>query len=161
MKKRFFILMLAALLLLTVAAMAEAAIPLKLGDSGSEVLELNTRLRALNYSTARATDQYTNATQAAVSAVQQAYGLPVTGEADAATLNIIFGTCYRPLFYGSTGNDVKVLQERLIELGYYWGSVSGNYLEGSTAAIQTFQGENGLEITGTALSDAAASDICR
>ena len=138
------------MLLAMTAAMAEETAALKLGDSGSAVLELNTRLRALDYTTSRATDQYTAATQAAVSAVQQAYGLPVTGEADEATLKIIYGTCYRPLSYGSTGNDVKLLQERLIELGYYWGNVSGNYLEGTTAAIQTFQGECSLEITGVA-----------
>ena len=150
MGKRFFLAVLAVLLMAACAAMAEETAALKLGDSGAAVLELNTRLRALDYSSARATDQYTAATQAAVSAVQQAYGLPVTGEADSATLKIIYGTCYRPLAYGSTGNDVKLLQERLIELGYYWGSVSGNYLEGTTAAIQTFQGECSMEITGAA-----------
>ncbi len=150
MGKRFFLVILSVLMMLCCAAVAEESAALKLGDSGEAVLELNTRLRALDYSSTRATDQYTAATQAAVSAVQQAYGLPVTGEADEATLNIIYGTCYRPLSYGSTGNDVKLLQERLIELGYYWGSISGNYLEGTTAAIQTFQGECSMEITGVA-----------
>ncbi len=123
---------------------------LKLGDSGPEVLELNTRLRQLNYTSVRAGEQYTAATQTAVSAVQAAYGLEETGEADARTLEIIYGDCYRPLRYGDSGEDVKLLQEKLTELGYYWGSASGNFLEGTTAAIQTFQGENGLEITGTA-----------
>ena len=150
MKKHFFLLLTALLLALMGAALAEDTPPLKLGDSGSAVLELNTRLRALDYTATRATDQYNTATQAAVSAVQEAYGLPVTGEADAATLAIIYGNCYRPLSFGSTGQDVKKLQERLNELGYYWGSISGNYLEGTTAAVQTFQGECSLEITGTA-----------
>ena len=150
MKHRLLILALIALLALTGAALAEEYSPLRPGDAGPAVLELNTRLRALDYTATRATDQYTAATQAAVSAVQAAYGLPVTGDADAETLRIIYGDCYRPLSMGSSGQDVKRLQERLIELGYYWGSVSGNYLEGTTAAIQTFQGECSLEITGTA-----------
>ena len=84
---------------------------LKLGDSGPEVLELNTRLRQLNYTSVRAGEQYTAATQTAVSAVQAAYGLEETGEADARTLEIIYGDCYRPLRYGDSGEDVKLLQE--------------------------------------------------
>ena len=151
MAKRYGLMLLVVLaLLLAGTALGEGQGTLKLGDSGSEVLELNTRLRQLNYTTARAGEQYTASTQAAVSAVQEAYGLNVTGEADPETLSIIYGDCYRPLTYGATGEDVKLLQEKLIELGYYWGKVSGNYLEGSTSAIQTFQGENSLEITGEA-----------
>lgn len=149
MKKQFFLLMISLLLFISAAIAAEYT-PLKAGDSGEDVLELNTRLRQLNYTTVRADDKYGNATVAAVSAVQEAYQLPVTGEADEKTLAIIYGNCYRPLAYGASGEDVKLLQEKLIEMGYYWGNVSGNYLEGSVAAIQTFQMENGLEVTGKA-----------
>ena len=150
MFKRMGILLLALLLAMTSWALAEDRPAMKLGDQGDAVLELNTRLRQLNYTLVPAADTYSSSTQNAVSAVQEAYGLPVTGEADAETLKIIFGDCYRPLKMGDSGDDVKLLQEKLIELGYYWGSVSGNYLEGTTAAVQTLQGEMGLEITGTA-----------
>ena len=130
------------------AALAEEG--LKPGDSGDAVLELNTRLRQLNYTTVRASDQYAAATEAAVSAVQEAYGMEVTGIADEQTLNVIYGECYRPLTYGATGEDVKLLQEKLVELGYYAGNITGSYLDGTMAAILTFQGENSMEITGTA-----------
>ena len=130
--------------------MALAEEGLKPGDSGDAVLELNTRLRQLNYTTVRASDQYAAATETAVSAVQEAYGLEVTGIADEQTLNVIYGECYRPLTYGATGGDVKLLQEKLAELGYYSGNITGSYLDGTMAAILTFQGENSLAITGTA-----------
>ncbi|MBQ6257923.1 MAG: peptidoglycan-binding protein, partial [Clostridia bacterium] len=106
--------------LMACAAFAEEG--LKPGDSGDAVLELNTRLRQLNYTTVRASDQYSAATETAVAAVQAAYGLEATGVADEATLNIIYGDCYRPLSYGAEGLDVKLLQERLVELGYYSGN---------------------------------------
>lgn len=149
MKKRFCLLIIGLLLVCSIACALEYT-PLKMGDSGDAVLELNTRLRQLNYTTVRAGSEYNNATQTAVSAVQEAYQLPVTGDADEQTLAIIYGNCYRPLSYGASGEDVKLLQEKLIEMGYYWGNVTGNYLEGSVAAIQTFQQESGLAVTGKA-----------
>ena len=147
--KKTICLILTALTLcaLCCACLAEG---LKPGDSGDEVLELNTRLRQLNYTSTRAGEEYTAATEAAVSAVQAAYGLPVTGVADEATLNVIYGDCYRPLSYGAEGLDVQALQEKLSELGYYTGNITGSYLEGTTAAVQVFQGENSMEITGVA-----------
>ncbi|MBR6185171.1 MAG: peptidoglycan-binding protein [Clostridia bacterium] len=148
MKIRWIPVLLAVLMcLLCGHALADTLQP---GDSGEKVLELNTRLRQLNYTATRANDQYSDATKAAVSAVQEAYGLEVTGIADDETLAIIYGDCYRPLSYGDSGEDVSRLQEKLLELGYYWGNITGNYLEGTTAAIQTMQGENSMEITGTA-----------
>lgn len=149
MKKWLGLLLITAILCLFCgAALAEEG--LKPGDSGDAVLELNTRLRQLNYTTVRASDQYADATEAAVSAVQEAYGLPVTGFADEKTLQTIYGDCYRPLSYGATGEDVKALQEKMVELGYYSGNITGSFLEGTTEAVKVFQGENSMEITGIA-----------
>ena len=87
--KRSAIRILLALLLCAVisVSMAESADVLKTGDAGDAVLELNTRLRQLNYTTVRANDQFGPATEAAVKAVQAAYGLEETGVADQETLN--------------------------------------------------------------------------
>ncbi|MBQ6960484.1 MAG: peptidoglycan-binding protein [Clostridia bacterium] len=149
MKKWMGLLLITAVLCLCFgAALAEDG--LKPGDSGEAVLELNTRLRQLNYTTVRATDQYADATKAAVSAVQEAYGLEKTGIADERTLEIIYGDCYRPLTHGATGEDVKALQEKMAELGYYSGNITGSYLEGTEAAVKILQGENSMEITGIA-----------
>ena len=150
--KRSAIRILTALLLCAVISLAaaESAETLKTGDAGDAVLELNTRLRQLNYTSIRANDQFGPATEAAVKAVQAAYGLEETGVADQETLNIIYGVCYRPLKKGDTGADVTQMQERLTELGYYFGNITGNFQDGTTAAVMTMQGENSLPITGIA-----------
>lgn len=146
------------MLLVCCGAMAESSAEgLAPGMKGTEVMELNTRLRQLNYSAVPATDTYSDATKAAVAAVQRAYGLEETGIADDATLAILYGTCYRPLTQGDSGLDVQLMQEKLTELGYYWGRCSGNYLEGTASAVETFQRENGLESTGNA--DVATQEI--
>ena len=96
--KKSVVLLLALLLCACLSmAAAEELTTLKPGDTGDAVLELNTRLRQLNYCSTRASDQYSASTETAVKAVQAAYGLEETGEADPATLKIIYGTCYRPL----------------------------------------------------------------
>ncbi len=123
---------------------------LKAGDKGDDVTSLQMRLRELLYYTGPISGIYAQITAKAVKAVQEAYGLPVSGTADPATQEIIYGEAYRPLARGSKGEDVKRLQTRLSELGYYWGQISGNYLDGSTAAISKFQKENGLPSNGKA-----------
>ena len=149
MKKRWMAL-LTALLLMIGCLPAQAAQILQLGDTGDAVLELNTRLRQLNYTQNRATSEYTAATQTAVSQVQQAYDLPITGKADEKTLAVIYGECYRPLSVGTEGEEVKLLQEKLKELGYYTGNVTGSYLENTAAAVKEFQLNCSLAATGTA-----------
>lgn len=148
--KKLLVILSVLLVFCVLTASAEEANVLSLGDKGDRVLELNTRLRQVNYTLVRASDQYTESTVTAVKAVQAAYGLPETGEADEATLDVIYGDCYRVLKNGDSGADVKALQEKLIELGYYNGNASGNYLEGTIAAVKVFQGENSLPITGDA-----------
>ncbi len=55
---------------------------------------------------------------------------------------------YKPLQYGDQGDAVLAIQERLTELGYYSGKVSGNFLEGTQYGIKRFQRDYGLEETG-------------
>lgn len=124
--------------------------PLKPGDEGDDVAQLQQRLKDLLYYRGPISGKYLELTEKSVRTLQTAYGMEVTGEADVATLNIVYGDAYRPLSKGDSGDDVKRLQERLIELGYYWGKVSGNYLDGTTAAIGNFQIDNGIQRTGKA-----------
>ena len=49
---------------------------------------------------------------------------------------------------GSSGKLVKQMQERLAELGYYEGPLSGNFQKYTTRAVKKFQTQNGLESTG-------------
>ncbi len=57
-------------------------------------------------------------------------------------------TAVETLEYGSKGDAVKRLQQRLKELGYYKGKVSGNFLEGTQYGLKRFQHDYGLEETG-------------
>ena len=141
-----FLLLLALLLPLFPAEAAS----LKIGDTGDAVMELNTRLRQLNYSDVPGRDTYTDATAAAVKAVQKAYGLKETGIADEKTLQIIYGECYRPLTINSKGPEVTLLQEKLQELGYYSGNITGNFQEGTASAVKAFQKACSMEATGIA-----------
>ena len=57
-------------------------------------------------------------------------------------------SAYEPLQYGSQGETVTAVQQRLKDLGYYTGKVSGNFLDGTKAAVKRFQKDYGLEETG-------------
>ncbi len=123
---------------------------LQYGDEGEDVLELQTRLRELKYYTGNLSGRYREGTREAVRSFQTDYGLEETGIADAQTQTVLYSAMYRPLRYGSTGDDVKALQTRLMELGYYKGKISGNYLEGTQSGIRSFQEKAGLTANGVA-----------
>ncbi len=124
---------------------------MKNGDRGEDVKALQERLRALQYLSAKATGNYLSQTEKAVQAVQSAYDLPQTGEVDADLLELIYGDeFYRPLKNGNKGSDVSALQERLGNMGFYYGKVSGSYLDATEKAVRDFQGMNGLEQSGIA-----------
>ena len=53
------------------------------------------------------------------------------------------------LSYGSTGEAVERVQSRLKELGYFGGTVGGNYLELTQSAVKAFQKAAGLTESGT------------
>lgn len=124
---------------------------LKHGDRGEDVKILQERLRDLLYLDAKATGNYLNQTEKAVKAFQQAYGLDQTGEVDIDLLELIYGDeAYRPLQKDSKGKDVMALQARLSELGFYFGKLTGSYLDATMGAVKSFQFLNGLEVTGIA-----------
>lgn len=54
------------------------------------------------------------------------------------------------LSYGSQGDAVTHLQERLAMLGYYTFRITGVYQENTREAVRAFQADNGLDQTGTA-----------
>lgn len=52
------------------------------------------------------------------------------------------------LYWGTTGDDVRSVQWRLLQWGYYNGQVDGVYGANTYAAVQFFQRRNGLPVTG-------------
>ncbi|MBQ8074289.1 MAG: peptidoglycan-binding protein [Clostridia bacterium] len=130
---------------------------LQYGDEGDDVLELQNRLKDLKYYTGNLSGRYREGTREAVKSFQGDYGLEETGIADRETQNLIFTAQYRPLRYGASGDEVKRLQSRLTELGYYKGKISGNFLGGTQKSLRTFQETNGLTATGAA--DVATQEL--
>ncbi len=55
------------------------------------------------------------------------------------------GTCSP----GDSGSSVRKVQQRLKKLGYYGGSVDGDYGNGTKTAVKNFQRRNGLKVTGS------------
>ena len=51
---------------------------------------------------------------------------------------------------GTNGDDVKMLQQVLADLGYLEGDIDGSYGGGTAGAVSKFQEERGLEATGNA-----------
>ena len=119
------------------------------GDSGEAVKALQTKLKELGFFTGTPLGNYKSLTVAAVRAYQAKNGLTVDGVASPALQKRIFeetvpGVTSTPtiepsgetLKYGSTGESVKALQRALQELGYFSGSIGGNYLAQTEAAVQ-------------------------
>ncbi len=57
---------------------------------------------------------------------------------------------YRTLSYGDSGEDVRRLQVRLKELGYFDGQLGGNYLKITRTAVEAYQQANGWAVNGIA-----------
>ena len=56
----------------------------------------------------------------------------------------------RVLRYGDSGDSVRALQQRLLDLGYYEARVSGGYYKITRTAVRKFQQYNGLAVDGVA-----------
>lgn len=137
----------------------EDARVLQYGDEGDDVRDLQTRLSKLGYYNGSISGRYREGTQTAVRTLQADFGLEETGIADAQTQAVAYSTLYRPLKYGSSGDDVKRLQRRLTELGYYTGKISGNYLQGTADAVKAFQTKNGGELYPNGIADVATLTV--
>ena len=124
--------------------------PLQYGDSGEEVMLIQEQLNVLGYYTGKISGNYLDGTEQAVIRFQEDFGIEATGMVDGETEAMLFSIEYRVLTTGDSGEDVKRIQERLNALDYYFGKLSGDYLEGTTFGIEEFQEKNGLERTGTA-----------
>jgi len=63
---------------------------------------------------------------------------------------------YPELAKGSQGDEVKTMQQRLIDLGYLSGKADGDYGNKTATAVSAFQKAKGLEETGVADSQTQA-----
>lgn len=158
---------LTAAALLAGCALAEPAVEPSQELTSEQVQAMEARLAELGYLSAEPDGEMDGETRSALESFQQANGLDVTGEADAATLERLnhtdalsrqdylarFANAYAqmdPLEQGSVSNDVLVMQRRLKEYGYYSGECDGVFNDATRLAVESFQMVNGLQVTGIA-----------
>ena len=151
---------------------------LEFGSEGAEVRKLQQKLKDLGYLSGSVDGKFGVATEAAVIAFQKNNNLTADGKAGIATLSKLYSgtarkstgtqvkidednspgrdtsgissTGYITLEEGSTGDQVRSLQKRLKELGYYNGNTDGSYGESTMAAVMAFQLRNNLTVDGKA-----------
>ena len=147
---------------------------LKPGMKGEDVLRMKTRLHELGYLDAGASGGYYSATVDAVKAFQKKAGLEVNGKyASSEMLELLFseaaptrnGKPVKPtpsptpeaenlIRYGmKDSNEVRQIQRRLSELGYFSSSITGNYFEVTEKAIEAFQKKADLPVYGKAIDE--------
>jgi peptidoglycan hydrolase-like protein with peptidoglycan-binding domain len=122
------------------------------GMEGEEVIRVQTRLQELGlYGYSRITGYYGSITEDAVKSFQKSYGLEPDGVVGPQTMEKLFSTYKETsLIPGLKSDEVKDLQERLKELGYYSYSVDGDYGSKTREAVIYFQSAHGLSADGVA-----------
>ena len=137
---------------------------LRVGSTGTDVSDLQARLTELGYYSGTIDGKYASQTQAAVIEFQTRNGLSADGIAGRQTQDLLYSSSAQPkvisasgetesyilLKQGSSGLEVRKLQARLAELGYYSGGTDGIYGESTTTAVKAFQRNNGLSGDGQA-----------
>ena len=147
---------------------------LSLNKQGNDVTSLQARLTELGYYTGRISGSYGKLTKAAVEAFQRANGLTADGIAGVRTQTKLYstgavpasavstggttvtdatgsaGVSYTTLKAGMSGDAVKLMQQKLKDLGYYGGAVTGSFGNVTWEAVRAFQRANGLTADGVA-----------
>ena len=137
---------------------------LRLGSVGTDVQDLQIRLTELRYFTGAADGRFGTDTQQALMDFQTRNGLTADGIAGRETQDLLYTSLAQPkvvsaetqqeeyilLKEGTSGLEVRKLQGRLAELGYYAGGVDGVYGRTTTEAVKAFQRANYLSADGQA-----------
>ena len=122
------------------------------GDKGDEIKKFQQRLKDLEYYTySRITGYYGPMTQVAVRRFQRTNGLKVDGVLGEDTIKLLNSddAKYYTIYPGEKSDDVKKLQQRLKELGYYkQNDITGYFGSDTQSAVQSFQKQNGLTADG-------------
>lgn len=129
-------------------------------SNGKQIKIMQNRLIVLGYLSGTADGEYGATTEAAVKAFQDRNGLYADGKAGPQTLAKLYSSSAKKassvvghlgsLKSGMNGSAVRSLQKNLKTLGYYTGSVDGDYGSGTESAVSAFQRANGLKADGVA-----------
>lgn len=124
---------------------------LREGDRYPAVLELHARLVSLGYlESDEPSETYNEATASAVALFQRTLNLDMTGVADSQLQEQLFSTDAAPYEakLGDDGADVRSMQSRLAQLGYYEEKVNGYFGVATEEALRAFQLKNELNADG-------------
>ncbi len=135
---------------------------LRNGNSGKQVRQMQERLISLGYLLGTATGNFDTATEAGLRAFQRRNTSYTDGVAGPETLKALYsssaskassasGIIGLSLKEGSKSTAaVRLLQQKLKTLGYYKGTVDGDFGSGTTDAVKAFQRGNGISADGVA-----------
>ena len=153
---------------------------LKTGSEGTAVKQLQDQLKSLGYYRGSSDGKYGSGTTQAIKDFQAANKLTADGIAGKRTQDALFSPSAVPksattssttskttgttntytngktniyLRMGSTGDQVKIMQNRLIYLGYLSGTADGIFAETTEAGVVAFQQRNNLMSDGVAGPD--------
>ena len=146
------------------AGIATITASMRYGDSGANVTTLQNRLIELGYLAGTADGTFGSSTRTALVAFQTANNLTRDGVAGAKTQAALYANSAiknkvatsTTLKQGVISDAVRVLQERLIALGYLTGKADGNFGAKTSLALIAFQTRNGLSGDGIAGSNTLA-----
>jgi len=146
----------ATIAVLTIAS-AALAIPVRRGNSGSEVTNIQRCLRQLRYYNGPVNGRFGTLTENAVISFQRDYQIPADGIVGSSTQRILQSQCQdielggNPsgvLRRGSTGEAVRKLQVDLQQLRYFNERPTGFFGPVTEAAVISFQRDHGLPANG-------------
>ena len=145
---------------LTISAFAAGYVTLKLGDTSTEVKDMQTALAKLDYLKASADGKFGARTFEAVKNFQKRSGLKADGMAGDLTLTALFGLAGTgnsataspngTLVFGNSGSAVQSMQKALTGLGYGTGGTDGKFGNATLVAVKAFQQANKLTADGKA-----------
>lgn len=131
---------------------------LKEGDTGSNVIILQQKLKMLGYFNGSITGSFDAYTKEAITSFQEENDLNPTGIVDEETWNLLFrltekasfktGPSRPTLRRGDSGEYVTQLQNRLISLMYLSGNADGNFGPATENAVKAFQINNRITADG-------------
>lgn len=123
----------------------------KEGSTGDEVRKIQLKLKELGFYTGAIDGKYGIQTAAAVRKFQQYYGLTsdgIAGDQTIAALGIYSVPSNVVYKIGSSGDMVKQIQLRLINLGLLTGPADGIYGNLTASAVRQFQRNNQITADG-------------
>lgn len=133
------------------------------GDTGKKVRELQSRLDQLEWYEPKITGTYDATTKESVKGFQDKRGFDATGVVDHRTWKRIVKMSRPPtddemhnrlspgptiLGPGDSGDEVRELQARLKQIGWFSGDVTDHYGDDTTSSVTGFQGKREIPATG-------------